>query len=176
MLDEAFERFPGEVEAVEAGIAALQARDHRQGLGIVIETALRGEARIERALAGMAERRMAEIMGQRAGFREILVEAERPRQRARDLGHFEGVGEAGAIVIAFMVDEHLRLVGKPAERRGMDDPIAIAAEIAAGGARRLCVETPAARRGVGGIGRARTAAAHRHPVTPLAVDLLRHRT
>ena len=73
----------------------------------------------------MAERRMAEIMGQRAGFREILVKAQRPRQRARDLGHFEGVGQAGAIVVALMIGEYLRLVGKAAECGGMDDPVAI---------------------------------------------------
>ncbi len=176
VLGQALEGLPGEVEAVEAGIAALQAGDHRQRLGVVVESAMSGEASIECALAGMAERRMAEVMGERAGLREILVEAERARQRARDLGDFEGVGEPGAIVVALVVDEHLRLVGKPAEGGGMDDPVAIAAEIAAGGARRLRMEPAPARRGVRGIGRARAAAAYRHCVTPLAVDLAPHRT
>ena len=154
VLDQAFEGFPGEVEAVEAGVAALQAGHHRQRLGIMVETAMGGEAPIERALAGMAEGRMAEVVGQRTGLREILVEAQRARQRAGDLGDFEGVGEPGAVMVAFVVDEHLRLVGEPAERGGMDDAVAIATEIAAGGARRLRMEAPPARRRVRGIGRA----------------------
>ena len=124
----------------------------------------------------MAERRMAEVMGERAGLGEILVEAERARQRARDLGDLQGVGEPRAIVVALVVDEHLRLVGEPAEGGGMDDAIAIAAEIAARGAGRLGMEPAPARRGIGGIGRARAAAAYRHGITPLAVDLVWHRT
>ena len=155
MLDQAFQGFPGEVEAVEAGIAALQAGHDGERLGVVVETAIGGEAAIERALAGMTERRMAEVVGERAGLGEVLVEAQRARQRARDLGHFEGVGEPGAVMIALVVDEHLGLVGEPAERDGMDDAVAIATEIAARGARRLGMEPAPARRGIGGIGRAR---------------------
>jgi len=83
VLGQALEGLPGEVEAVEAGIAALQAGDHRQRLGVVVESAMSGEASIECALAGMAERRMAEVMGERAGLREILVEASaRASERA----------------------------------------------------------------------------------------------
>src|SRR5665647_2402213 len=36
VLDQAFERFPGQVEAVEAGIAALQIGDDAQRLGVVV--------------------------------------------------------------------------------------------------------------------------------------------
>ena len=84
VLDQAFERFPGEIEPVEARIAALQRGDDAQGLRIVIEAAERGEAVVERALAGMAERRMAEIVRQRQRLGEILVEAAAAaRARAR---------------------------------------------------------------------------------------------
>ena len=176
MLDQAFQGFPGEVEAVEAGIAALQAGHHRQRLGIVVETAMGGEAQIERTFAGMTERRMAEVVGERAGLGEILFEAQSARQRARDLGDFEGMGEARAVMVALVVDEHLRLVGEAAERGGMDDAVAIATEIAARGARRLRMEPAPARRGIRGIGCTRATAAHRHGVTALAVDLIRHRT
>ena len=92
MLDQAFERLPGQVEAVEVRIAALEAGHHREGLGIVVEPALGGEATIERALAGMTERRMAEVVGKRAGLGEVLVEAERPRERAGDLGRLRAYG------------------------------------------------------------------------------------
>ena len=74
---------------------------------------------------------MAEIVRQRQRLGEVLVEAERAGQRARDLGHFERVGEPGAVVVALVEDEHLRLVLEPAEGRRMDDAVAIAAEGAA---------------------------------------------
>ena len=54
----------------------------RKRLGVVIEAAEGGEAGVERALAGMAERRMAEIVGQRQRLGEVFVEA-RAAGRAR---------------------------------------------------------------------------------------------
>src|ERR1700749_4304226 len=100
MLGETFERLPGEVEAVEAGIAALkEAGDAAERRGVVVESAIGGEAGIERPLAGMAERWMAEVVGQRAGLGEVLIEAERARQRAGDLGHLERMGEPVAVMI-----------------------------------------------------------------------------
>ncbi len=86
------------------------------------------EAAVERPLAGMPERRMAEIVRERQCLGEVLVEAERARQRTRNLGDFQGVGEARSKVVALVEDEHLRLVRQPAERRRMDDAVAIAAE------------------------------------------------
>ena len=64
VLDQPFERLPGEIEAVEGGIAALERGHHPQRLRVVVEAAAGGKAAIERALAGMAERRMAEIVRQ----------------------------------------------------------------------------------------------------------------
>ena len=90
-----------------------------------------GEAAVERALAGMAERRMAEVVGKRQRLAQILVEPERARERAGDLRDFQRMGEPGAVVVAFVEDEHLGLVGKPAERGRMDDAVAVAAEIVA---------------------------------------------
>ncbi len=119
------------------------------------------EALIERALAGMAERRMAEIMRQRQGLGEVLVEPQPPRQGARHLGHFERVGEPCAVVIALVEHEDLRLVLQPAERSRMDDAVAIAAEGAAAPARRLGVEPAAAQVGVARIKRAGGCSLHR---------------
>ena len=95
VLDQAFERLPGQVEAVEAGIAPLERGDDTQRLRVVIEAANVGEAAIERALAGMAERRMAEIVRKRQRLGKILVEAERAGERARDLGRLRAYGSAG---------------------------------------------------------------------------------
>ena len=64
-----------------AGVAALQRRHDAQRLGVVVEAAEVRQARIERALAGMAERRVAEIMGERQRLGEVLVEPERAGER-----------------------------------------------------------------------------------------------
>ena len=70
---------------------------------------------IERALAGMAEGRMAEIVGKRQRLGQVLVDAKRARDRAGDLRHFEAVGEARAVMIALVIDEDLGLVVEPPE-------------------------------------------------------------
>ena len=101
----------------------------------MVEAAAIGEAAVERALAGMAERRMAEIVAERGGLGQVLVEAERAGERAGDLGHFQRVGQAGAVMVALVEDEHLGLVGQAAEGGRMDDAVAVAAELAAGRAR-----------------------------------------
>ena len=44
----------------------------------------------------MAKGRMAEIMHQRHRLRQILVAAQRPCQRPRDLGDFDGVSQPRA--------------------------------------------------------------------------------
>src|SRR5215467_13694096 len=102
VLDQAFERLPGQVQSVESGIALLERGDHAQRLRIVIETAAGGEAAIERALTGMAERGMAEVVGKRQRLGQILVKPERASERARDLGNLERMGQTGAKVIAFV--------------------------------------------------------------------------
>ena len=105
---------------------------------------------------------MPEIVRQREGLGEVLVEAERARKRAGDLGGLKGMGKAGAEMVALMEDEHLRLVGEPAKGRGVNDAVAIAAEGVAGAACPLAVEPAAARRGIGGIRRAWNRGSNRH--------------
>ena len=95
VLDQAFERLPGEVESVEVGVAPLQRRHHVQRLRVVVEAAERGEAVIERALAGVAERRMAEVVAERGGLGQVLVEPERAGERAGDLGAPPRCGSGG---------------------------------------------------------------------------------
>ena len=142
----------------------LQRGHDPQGLRVVVEAAMGFQAGIERALAGMAERRMAEIMRQRQRLGEVLVEPELARQRAGDLRHLQRVGQPGAVMVAFVEHEHLRLVLQAAERGGMDHPVAIAPERAAGPARRLLEQPAAAAVGVAGIGRAGGSHSDRHGV------------
>ena len=101
----------------------------------MIEAAIGLQAFVQRVLAGVAERRMAEIMDQRHAFRQILVELHGAGERARDLGDLDRVGQTGAIMVAVVCDEDLRLVFQAAEGRRMDDAVAVALEVAA---RRAC--------------------------------------
>ena len=66
----------------------------------------------------------------------------RATERA-DLRHLEAVREPRAEEIAFVVDEHLRLVLEPPESGRMDDAVAVALVLAAAARRRLAV-APAA--------------------------------
>ena len=99
---------------------------------------------IERLLAGMAERRVAEIVRQRQRLGEVLVEAERARDGAGDLRDFETVRQPRAVMIALVIDEDLGLVLQPAERGRMDDAVAVALKRRAHVAFRLRVEPAAA--------------------------------
>ncbi len=162
-----FERFPGQVQPVELGITVLQRGYHPQRLRVVIEAAMGLEAFVERPLAGMAERGMAEVMGQRQGFGEVLVEPELAGQGAGDLRDFERMGQPGAVMIAFVEHENLRFVLQPPERRGMDHPVAIPPERAAGLARRLGKQPAPAGIGVAGIERAGGSHSDRHDLLVL---------
>ena len=142
----------------------LQRGDDAQGLGIVIEPAMGFQTDIQRPLAGVAKRRMTEVMRQRERFGEILVEAELPGQRAGNLRDFERVCQPGAVMIAFMEHEYLGFVLQSAKGGRMDHPVAIAPKRAAGPARRLGEQPSAAAVGVAGIGRARSSHSDRHGV------------
>ena len=154
VLDQALQRLPGQVQAVEIGVALFQPGHDPQRLGVVVEPAMLAHAVVERVLARMAEGRVAEIVreGQRLG--EILVQPQRAGQGAGDLRHLDGVGQARAEMIALVVDEDLRLVLQPPERRGVDDPVAVALEFAARRRTRLAHQPAATARRVCRVARA----------------------
>jgi hypothetical protein len=58
---------------------------------------------------------MTQIVRQRYGFGEILVEAKRPRNATRYLRHLQSVGEARSRVIALRKEKNLRLVFETSE-------------------------------------------------------------
>ena len=93
-----------------------------------------GHAGVERVLAGVAERRVAEVVAERDRLGEVLVEREGAGQRAGELRDLDGVGQPGAEMVALVMHEHLRLVGEAAEGGGMDDAVAVALERRCGSA------------------------------------------
>ena len=106
-----------------------------------------GQRRVQRILAGMAERRMAEVVGEAQRLGQILVEAERAGHGPADLRDFEAVGQADPVMVAVGRDEDLGLVAQPAERDRVDQPVAVALEDVARAARAAIVlgMKPAAR-------------------------------
>ena len=169
VLDHTLQGFPSEVESVEGRVAALEPGDDTEGLDVVVEAAERGHSAFKFLLSGVAEGRMAQIVAQSHRFGEIRVQAERGGDRAGDLRHLQGVGQARAEMIAFMGDENLRFLLQPAERRGVDNPIAVTGERRARRARRF-VE-PATPRGGGILGPGKSGAGPstlRHGRTALA--------
>src|SRR5205085_10854752 len=84
-----------------------------------------GDERVEDALAGVAEWRVAEVVTQRNGLGQLFVQPQHLRNRARDLRDLQRVRQARPIVVAGGRKEDLRLVFQPAERLAVNDAIAI---------------------------------------------------
>ncbi len=97
-----------------------------QRVGIVIETADRLGRGVQRLLAGMAERRVTKVMRQRQALGQVFVQRQHPRQAARDLRHFQRMGQPRAVIVALVLHEDLGLVLHAAEGGRVDDPVAVA--------------------------------------------------
>ena len=76
----------------------------------------------------MAEGGMPQVMAERDGLRQILVEPERAGYGARYLRNLKGMGKPRAEMIAFGGEEHLGFVRQAAEALAMQDLVAITLE------------------------------------------------
>ena len=135
MLGEPLQRFPAEVQSIEFGIGCFQPGDDADRMGIVVEAAGSRERGAQRILAGMAERRMAEVVSEAQRLGQVLVEAERPRHRPADLRHFQAVRQADPVVVAVRRDEHLSFMAEAAEGDRVDQAVPVALENIARAAR-----------------------------------------
>jgi hypothetical protein len=133
VLDDALADLVGEVEAGEFGVADLELLDQPQALAIVFEATVILHQLRQQVLAAVAEGWMTDVVDQGDAFDQVLVQAQPPCRHASDLRHLDGVGQAGAEVVAFVVGEDLGLVLQPAERAAMDDAVAVALVFAAEG-------------------------------------------
>jgi hypothetical protein len=80
---------------------------------------------VERRFAGMAERRVPEIVAEGDRLDEVLVEAQGASDRPGDLGDLEAMRQPRPVMIAG-VDENLCLVLESTERLAMKDAVPIA--------------------------------------------------
>ena len=80
---------------------------------------------VEHPLAGVAERRMTEIMAERDRLGQLFVQAKDLRDRARDLRDLETVREPRTVMVSGGREEDLRLVLQPPERLAVNDAVPI---------------------------------------------------
>src|SRR5262249_4618532 len=145
------------------------------GLVVMREPATGRHLGVQGLLAGMAERRVAEIVREREGLGEVLAEPQRARNRARDLRDFEAVRQARPIMVALVIDKDLRLVLEAPEGARMDDAVAVALERRAHRMLGLGMEPAAAFLRVGRIGRAKNRPNHGPTLRPPASGVQRRR-
>ena len=91
---DAVAHFPRQVEPLAV---VLEHVDDAETLLVVVEAA--GDEIVEDALAGVAERRVPEIVPERDGLGQLLVEPQHLGDAARNLRDLERVRQAGAVVI-----------------------------------------------------------------------------
>ena len=103
-----------------------------QRVQVVVEAqAVPLETAVQRPLARMAERWMADVVHERKGLRQVLVQLKRGGDRTRNLRDFDGVGQPRAEVIGRARGEDLRLARQPAKGTRLHDALAVALERAA---------------------------------------------
>src|SRR5262245_55923687 len=93
---------------------------------VVVKSAVRGHAEVERVLSGVTERRVAEVVRQRDRFREVFVKAKLPRNGSADLCDFQTVRQPRAGVVVGDGREDLRLAHQPPEGRRVDYSLSVA--------------------------------------------------
>jgi len=128
VFSDALTHLPGEIQSSEGRIAFLQQIHYAQALLVVLEAAVVCHQLIQHALAGVAEGRVSQVVRQRHRLSQVFVQAQGAGNGAGDLRRLHGVRQPCPVVVALVIDEHLRLVLEPAERGRVDDAVAIALE------------------------------------------------
>ena len=129
--------FEHEIESLVIRVRMLQIVHDPQRLAVVFKPAGIFHQVVQDVFAGMAEGGVPEVMGQTDRFGEALVEAQRAGDGAADLGHFDAVRQAGAVVVVEAGGEDLRFAFQPAKGGAVNDAVAVAFKAAAVGVGRL---------------------------------------
>src|SRR6185312_11970342 len=103
MLQDALATFERQIESAELGVALFELVDHTQRLQVVLEATVGAQTFVQRVLAGVAERRVAEIVREADGLCQLLVQAQRASGRARDLRDLDRMGDARAVEVALVI-------------------------------------------------------------------------
>ena len=125
MLD-AVAHLPGEVKAASP---VFQHLHHAPALFPVLKAAL--DDFVKRVLARVAKGRMPQVVAHGNGLGEVLVQPQRPRQRARHLRNLQCMCQARAVMIALRRKKHLRLALQAPEGLAVQNPVPVALELRA---------------------------------------------
>ncbi len=150
MLEDALARLERQVQAVEVGVALFQVVHDPKALQVVFEATMVAHAQLQGVLSGMAERCVAEVVGQGHRLDQVLAEPQASRDGPAQLGHLQRMGQPGPEQVAFMVQEHLCLVDQAPKGGAVDDPVTVSLMRAP--VRGLCFRVSAAAR-VQGVAR-----------------------
>jgi len=71
---------------------------------------------------------MSQVVPEGNGFGEVFIQVQSPGNSTGNLGDFQGVCQAGDVMVAQGCDEDLSFVFQPAEGFGVDDTIAVTLE------------------------------------------------
>ncbi len=142
VFDGGVQRGAGEVEPGTAAVLGddlgLQPGQQAQALRVALEASAPGGELVERRLPVVAERRVAEVVGQAGGLHQVGVAAEGLPHLAADLRALQGMGQAGAGDVLAAAEglpraDDLGLGGEPAEPGAVQHPCPIALERASAG-------------------------------------------
>ena len=75
--------------------------------------------------ACMAKGGMSQIVSHSDGFRQILVQIQRPGNGSGNTADLDGMGHTGAIMVTFRTQKHLGFVHQTAEGLTMDNSVRI---------------------------------------------------
>ena len=123
MGNDAVAHLPGQVQTLAV---LFQILHHPQTLPVMGKTS--GAQPVEGSFPRMTEGRMPQVMSQRDGLGQVLVQAQGPGHRAGDLADFQGMGQAGTVMIAFRGKKDLCLLLEPPERLAVQDPVTVPLE------------------------------------------------
>jgi hypothetical protein len=158
VLDDALAHAQRQIQPAKAGVALLKPGHDAQRVQVVVEAqAQAAQALVEGLFAGVAKGRMADVVRQRQRLGQLRIQPQRAAS-VRDLGHFQGVGQAAAEVVrrgvAGQAREDLRLAGQAAKGARVQNAGAVAGKGRAVGVRRLgCarrLSSPSARTAIPG--------------------------
>ena len=111
------------------GVTLLEMFNDTQGVDIVIEAAAVAlKAAVQRALTGVSEGRMADVVNQRQRLGQIFVQAECGRDSPGDLRDLNRVSQAAAKMVGGTAGKNLRLSRQPPEGAGLHNPFAVTLE------------------------------------------------
>ena len=84
-----------------------------------------GKNLVQGPLPGVAEGGVAQVVPQGGGFRQVLVQVQRPGHRPGQAADLQRVGQTGAVMVPLRLQKHLGLVLQAAEGLGVGDPVNI---------------------------------------------------